>query len=598
MKLSIITINKNNAAGLEKTIKSVVEQTNKEFEYIVIDGASTDGSAEIIKKNSSAINYWISEPDTGIYNAINKGIRKAQGEYCLFLNSGDYLISSVTLQEMFNEINNISAADIFYSDAVLSNGKIVGYPETLTINHLINSAINHQNCLIKRSLFLEHGLYNEGLSITSDWEFLLKELWVHKSKFLHIKTSISIYDINGISTLQKSKLSAEIITMLHIVFNELSEIIIEHKEYHNTLYYNIIKNYGDTRLLKFILRTYRFLISRTSKLKRFINKFPRYNIFFAEMISSIFDNSIRINFTNFENISQKFFIIPIEKIFESEHRSYKIVKYYSPHIQFFSVFGNKKRLLHSKSKCKILFSGENNKIFHNGEYKDNCINDVSLSLGFDYLETKNYLRLPLWLLYFFNPDNSKDEIRQILNDFKKHYQKTKFCSLVASHDRSGIRTKIYNEISKISPIDCPSSFLHNDNTLHNQYADNKAVYLQLYKFNICPENSISHGYVTEKLFQSLYSGCIPIYNGWSKNPEPDIVNPNIILWYDENETASLNDEVKKLYLDDNYYRSFIEQPFFCDTAVDKIYAILQQFTEKMQYIAKEVLNNKVNIIRK
>jgi glycosyltransferase involved in cell wall biosynthesis len=84
VKLSIITINKNNASGLEKTIKSVIEQTYTDFEYIVIDGASTDGSVEIIKNYSTGINYWVSEPDTGIYNAMNKGIRKAQGGDTVF----------------------------------------------------------------------------------------------------------------------------------------------------------------------------------------------------------------------------------------------------------------------------------------------------------------------------------------------------------------------------------------------------------------------------------------------------------------------------------------------------------------------------------
>lgn len=79
MKLSIITINRNNAAGLRRTIESVVSQTYTDFEYIIIDGASTDGSVEVIKEYSDKITYWVSEPDTGIYNAMNKGILKAQG---------------------------------------------------------------------------------------------------------------------------------------------------------------------------------------------------------------------------------------------------------------------------------------------------------------------------------------------------------------------------------------------------------------------------------------------------------------------------------------------------------------------------------------
>ena len=94
--LSIITINLNNREGLRKTIESVVNQTFQDFEFIVIDGASTDGSVEVIQ-DYPRINYWISEPDTGIYNAMNKGIAKATGEYCLFLNSGDTLFQINTL---------------------------------------------------------------------------------------------------------------------------------------------------------------------------------------------------------------------------------------------------------------------------------------------------------------------------------------------------------------------------------------------------------------------------------------------------------------------------------------------------------------------
>ena len=103
MKLSIITINYNNASGLRKTIESVVNQTSLEFEYIVIDGASTDGSIEIIKEFKDKITFWVSEPDTGIYNAMNKGIHSAKGKYCQFLNSGDSLVPpNVTESMLFN----------------------------------------------------------------------------------------------------------------------------------------------------------------------------------------------------------------------------------------------------------------------------------------------------------------------------------------------------------------------------------------------------------------------------------------------------------------------------------------------------------------
>ena len=329
-----------------------------------------------------------------------------------------------------------------------------------------------------------------------------------------------------------------------------------------------------------------------SKIKKFIlrifsciNKIIRY---LYEMIISLFDKRLRICFTNFQDVPHDFFLLPLCEVLRQNSRPYKIVKYFNPHIQFFSVFGKRKSIVKSKALCKIFFTGENtNNIIDNENYKGNCIENVSLSFGFDYIKADNYFRFPLWLLYYFQSNDSKDVIRNKLNAFKKSYQKYKFCALVASHDRSGIRTKIYNEVSKIGSVDCPGNLLHNDDTLHKRYNNNKAVYLQQYKFNICPENSISPGYVTEKLFQSLYSGCIPIYNGWSKNVEPDIVNPDIILWYDaidEKNNLSFNNEIRKINSNDKLYRSFTDQPFFCDTAVDKIYIMLQQFMEKIQRI--------------
>jgi glycosyltransferase involved in cell wall biosynthesis len=610
MQLSIITINKNNFSGLEKTIQSVIEQTNKDFEYIVIDGNSSDGSVEVINKYSTGINYWISEPDTGIYNAMNKGIRKAQGEYCLFLNSGDWLISSTTLQNVFNEISNFYQADIFFSDLIRSDGVLVKFPNNLSIKHLIMNAMSHQNSLIKRSLFYEHGFYNEDLIIASDWEFFLNELWKYKSIFIHIDTNISIFDIYGIGSKNTPERSVENITIIQNVFNELSDLILEYKYFRDSSYHAILESCNETKLLLFLLRLYRFFAKRTKKIGNiFINILPvrlirklftltstlSYLIlsYLSEMITSIFVKKTRISFTNFGDIPHNFFLIPLYKTFELQNQKYRIVKYYNPHIHFFSVFGNKKKILHSKANCNIFFSGENlnDKKASYVEYKGNCTENTSLSLGFDYLGKENYLRFPLWLLYYFSPDNSKDDIKNILNKFNKHYKKVKFCSLIAGHDRSGIRTNIYNEISKIASVDCPGSLLHNDDTLHQQYANDKAVYLQLYKFNICPENSINQGYVTEKLFQSLYSGCVPIYNGWSKDPEPGIVNSKIILWYDENDAISLVDEVKKLNLNDKMYRSFTDQPFFCDTAVDKIYTLLQQFSDKMQYTVNESLRD-------
>ena len=257
--LSIITINKNNAAGLEKTIGSVVGQTSIDFEYIVIDGASNDESVAVIKKYADRIDYWISEPDEGIYNAMNKGIQKAQGNYCLFLNSGDWLVSPETLADVIKEIEG-NTADIFYGNRINSDDSFVSYPQVLDISFLIRKPISHQNALIKRSLFFEHGLYNEELKICSDWEFFLQELWKYKSLFCHVKTNISVFDINGVGSQAVEKREAENIIVFKNVFNGLADIIIEYKKFHKTIYYDIVKNNYDSKFLSFWVKVYRKII--------------------------------------------------------------------------------------------------------------------------------------------------------------------------------------------------------------------------------------------------------------------------------------------------------------------------------------------------
>ena len=263
--LSIITINKNNAAGLEKTIQSVVCQTSADFEYIIIDGASTDESVEIIKKHAEKIDYWISEPDTGVYNAMNKGIRQAQGNYCLFLNSGDWLISPETLDNVFEEISG-NPADIFYSDMLKPINSITFFPKNLTINDLVRRSISHQNSFIKRSLFFEHGFYNENLRIASDWEFFLNELYTYKSIFCKLETNIAVYNTGGISSQNPTLRRSENEIVLRNVFHDFAELVIEYKKFRKSIYYNIIKEHADTKLLSYLLKVYRKLFKITRKI--------------------------------------------------------------------------------------------------------------------------------------------------------------------------------------------------------------------------------------------------------------------------------------------------------------------------------------------
>ena len=167
MKLSLITINRNNVEGLRKTIKSVIAQTLDGFEYIVIDGASTDGSVDVIKQYENKISYWVSEPDKGIYNAMNKGIARAQGEYVLFLNSGDYLVDKNVL---VNVVAYELKEDIVYGEQLVEkNGSLQKTlflePESISFYSFIKSSLPHQCTFIRKNLFDKIGLYNESNKI-------------------------------------------------------------------------------------------------------------------------------------------------------------------------------------------------------------------------------------------------------------------------------------------------------------------------------------------------------------------------------------------------------------------------------------------------
>lgn len=196
MKLSIITVNYNNGDGLEKTIKSVADQSFKNFEYLIIDGNSTDNSKALIKSYASKIDYWVSEPDRGIYDAMNKGIARAKGDYCMFLNSGDYLLDPSTLENVFR---NNPTEDIIYGD-LKSDHRVYKYPKELTLNSLLNGTIPHQASFIKTALFSKYGTYEEKYPIIADWVFFVKAILVHQVSYKHLDLYISFFEHGGIST--------------------------------------------------------------------------------------------------------------------------------------------------------------------------------------------------------------------------------------------------------------------------------------------------------------------------------------------------------------------------------------------------------------
>lgn len=199
MKLSIITINFNNASGLKKTVDSVVSQDFTDYEWIVIDGGSTDGSKELIEQYSSFISFWVSEPDKGIYNAMNKGVSHASGEYLLFLNSGDWLASDHVLEEVFS---GDCSADIIYGNLFLQRSEKKmeehRYPDAVSYMYMVRHSLPHPASFIKRELLLENP-YDESLTIVSDWKFCLESVMADRS-FKHIDSFVSVFDMNGISS--------------------------------------------------------------------------------------------------------------------------------------------------------------------------------------------------------------------------------------------------------------------------------------------------------------------------------------------------------------------------------------------------------------
>ncbi|MEI6516250.1 MAG: glycosyltransferase family 2 protein [bacterium] len=210
MKLSIITINLNHAAGLDQTLRSVLEQGYRDFELIVIDGASTDGSAEVIRRHSARINHLVSEPDSGIYNAMNKGLRLATGEFVHFLNSGDRLLSPDVLAAIFS--GRQYDADLMYGDLIRPGSTTPTYeqiqPDTLTLDRFFGLGICHQTIFYRRTLFALLGEYDESYSLLADWDFNLKVLLANRPT-CHLPFPVVFYEGGGLSATQTEPLKRE-----------------------------------------------------------------------------------------------------------------------------------------------------------------------------------------------------------------------------------------------------------------------------------------------------------------------------------------------------------------------------------------------------
>lgn len=199
--IDIVTINLNNKNGLEKTIASVINQTYfDKINYIIIDGDSTDGSKEVIEEYKDKLFYWVSEPDKGIFNAMNKAVDRLVGDYVLFLNSGDFLHSSDVIEKVYNRLDK----DIVFGNEVFffNNGSyfLSTYQSVLDEAFFMRSALPHQSTFIRVPLMKAHK-YNESCTIAGDWTFFREAIMKYGATYKYLPDmTISNYGCNGISS--------------------------------------------------------------------------------------------------------------------------------------------------------------------------------------------------------------------------------------------------------------------------------------------------------------------------------------------------------------------------------------------------------------
>lgn len=202
-KLSVVTINFNNAIGLRKTVESVMDQTFKDFEYIIIDGGSTDGSVEIIERYEDRIDYWISEPDKGIYNALNKGIDKVKGEYIYFLNSGDAVYDSHVFENIIDQLND---QDIIYGDIFIDGTEkqwTKNYPDELSFTYFLTDGLPHSSgAFIRKDAFRDDlKYYDENLKIVADRKWFMIAIFKKNYSYKYLSKTLGKFEYgNGLSS--------------------------------------------------------------------------------------------------------------------------------------------------------------------------------------------------------------------------------------------------------------------------------------------------------------------------------------------------------------------------------------------------------------
>lgn len=245
MRLTVITINFNDAKGLEKTLDSVVDidLSAEEVEWIVIDGGSEDNSLEVIQKHSAKITKWISEPDKGIYDAMNKGIDYATGEYIIFMNAGDCFCDLKLFSSQLSNWND----DLIYGNFISSNSKgerkLVAQTAQLDFLYFLSKTINHQSVFIRTELVKKYR-FDTSYSIVADWIMLFNILKFENPQIRYVNVPVCIYDTTGISSVNSQERELQKEKFLKSIYSdwELSQLItlsrMRKKKWFNWFYHS------------------------------------------------------------------------------------------------------------------------------------------------------------------------------------------------------------------------------------------------------------------------------------------------------------------------------------------------------------------------
>jgi glycosyltransferase involved in cell wall biosynthesis len=244
--ISIITVNYNDALGLERTIKSVQEQTATDYEHIIIDGGSADGSKEVIERYKNSFSHWVSEPDNGIYSAMNKGIKASKGVYLLFLNSGDHFQNHLALEKAYSFLTG--EAIVYFDLEVVDKEKtfIKSYPELLSFSYFVEDTLPHPASFIKKDAFATTGAYKEDFKVLSDWKFFIDAICKYGMSYKRVPHLLSTFYLGGISSDQKNRA---------VKYAERQEILqndykVYFKDIDDILFYKrIVKNFRDSRII-------------------------------------------------------------------------------------------------------------------------------------------------------------------------------------------------------------------------------------------------------------------------------------------------------------------------------------------------------------